>query len=347
MTTKEHSDNDSNVSAAASAENDAATMSRRNFLGSSTIGLGAAAAMLSTQALAEGKGPRIPSIRIGDAIRKSLEEEPAAPTFEGRGMSGAEVFANLCKQEGLAALFCCPGNYTIINALAAVGIPSYGGRTEGSMCAMADGFSRSTGEVTATSGTEGPGFTHMIMNIAAANSARTPLLVLASNMTLAGEDREAFIQHSYQQPTTQGLKKYGKRIIDPARIHEYGAYAFRNLKSGVPQPVHLDFPAEVTRARFKAPTELRDFYDKSKYAGPGRERRLRAHPEGIPRGARAGLQARARSQGVDADQLPGHQGIHGWPRVRAGRVAAHRTGRRSVCTLMAAEVRRQNRPSPR
>jgi thiamine pyrophosphate-dependent acetolactate synthase large subunit-like protein len=263
MTTKEHGGSDSN--AAASLDNDAATMSRRNFLGSSAIGLGAAATMLSAQALAEGKGPRIPSIRIADAIKKSLEEEPAAATFEGRGMTGAEVFANLCKQEGLAALFCCPGNYTIINALAAVGIPSYGGRTEGSMCAMADGFSRSTGEVTATSGTEGPGFTHMIMNIAAANSARTPLLVLASNMTLAGEDREAFIQHSYQQPTTQGLRKYGKRIIDPARVHEYGAYAFRNLKSGVPQPVHLDFPAEVTRARFKAPTELRDFYDKSKY----------------------------------------------------------------------------------
>jgi len=45
--------------------------------------------------------------------------------------------------------------------------------------AAADGFSRATGEVVATSGTEGPGFTNMIMNIAAANAARTPLLVLA------------------------------------------------------------------------------------------------------------------------------------------------------------------------
>ena len=49
------------------------------------------------------------------------------------------------------------------------------GRTEGAMCAAADGFSRATGEATATSGTAGPGFTHMIMNIAAANAARTPL----------------------------------------------------------------------------------------------------------------------------------------------------------------------------
>jgi len=241
-------------------------VSRRNFLRTSAVGLGgAAAAVMSAHTLAAGKGPPIPSIRLSEAFKTSLAEEPSTSSFEGRGMSGAEVFANLCKKEELAALFCCPGNYTIINALAAVGIPSFGGRTEGAMCAMADGFARTTGEVTATSGTEGPGFTHMIMNIAAANSARSPLLVLASNMTLAGEDREAFIQHSMQQPTTDGMKKFGKRIIDPARIHEYGAYAFRNLKSGVPQPVHLDFPSDVTRARFKAPTDLRDFYDKSKY----------------------------------------------------------------------------------
>ena len=113
----------------------------------------------------------------------------------------------------------------------------------------------------------------MIMNIAAANAARTPLLVLASNMTLAGDDREAFIQQGYQQPLTEGIRKYGKRLIDPARVHEYGAYAFRHLKSGLPGPVHLDFPAEVARARFKSATELKDFYDKTRYRSESR-----AHP---------------------------------------------------------------------
>ena len=245
------------------------TNSRREFLRLAGAGIGsAAAAGLSGAALAADAmpGPNdIPSIRLADAFKASLAEAPTASSFEGAGMTGADVFGQLCKGEDLAALFCCPGNYTIINALAAAGIPTYGGRTEGSMCAMADGFSRATGEVVATSGTEGPGFTHMIMNIAAANAARTPLLVLASNMTLAGEDREAFIQHADQQPTTVGMRKFGKRLIDPSRIHEYGATAFRHLKSGVPQPVHLDFPAEVARARFKAPSELKDFYDKNKY----------------------------------------------------------------------------------
>ncbi|HYL72764.1 MAG TPA: thiamine pyrophosphate-binding protein [Bryobacteraceae bacterium] len=231
-------------------------------------GLLAAAALARTGALFAA--PSIPSVRIPNDIPASMNEPAHVGSFEGRGMTGAEVFAKLCKDEDLAALFCCPGNYTVINAIAAAGVPSYGGRSEGSMCAAADGFSRVTGEVTACSGTEGPGFTNMIMNIAGAHAARTPLLVLASNMQISGDDRETFVQTSYQQPVTTGFKKYGKRLIAPDRVWEYGAYAFRNLKSGVPGPVHLDFPGEVARARFTDPSKLKDFYTKEKYRSESR-----------------------------------------------------------------------------
>jgi acetolactate synthase I/II/III large subunit len=239
--------------------------SRRNFL-MTPAGAGAIAAAIATPGqLFAGTSANVPTIRIPKEIPATLNEDPKVGTFEGRGMTGAEVFAKLCKQEDLAAMFCCPGNYTVINAMAAAGIPSYGGRSEGPMCAAADGFSRVTGEATACSGTEGPGFTHMIMNIASAHAARTPLLVLASNMQIAGDDREAFIQTGYQQPITTGMKKFGKRLIAPDRVWEYGAYAFRNMKSGVPGPVHLDFPGEVARARFTDPANLKDFYTKDKY----------------------------------------------------------------------------------
>ena len=235
--------------------------SRRDFLKPAAVaGVAAAVRPLNLAAAVN-----IPSIRIPAEVATSLGETPQPGSFEGRGMTGAQVFAELCKQEELAALFCCPGNYTVIHAIAAAGIPSYGGRREGAMCAAADGFSRVTGEVAACSGTEGPGFTNMIMDIAAANAARTPLLVLASNTTFAGEDREAFIQTGYQQPTTEGLKKYGKRIVAPDRVYEYGGYAFRNLKTGVPGPVHLDFPAEVASARFTDPSRLKMHYAKEKY----------------------------------------------------------------------------------
>ena len=237
--------------------------SRRNFLAPAAAGAAAAAVISPGHLFAAGTP--IPSIRIPKEVTETASEPIRLGSFDGQGMTGAEVFAKACKDESLAALFCCPGNYPVIQAISAAGIPSYGGRSEGSMTSAADGFSRVTGEVTACSGTEGPGFTNMIMNIAVAHRARTPLLVLASNVTIATDDREYFIQTGYQQPTTEGLKKYGKRLIDPKRVHEYAAYAFRHLKTGVPGPVHLDFPGEVVRARFTDASQLTDYYGKEKY----------------------------------------------------------------------------------
>jgi thiamine pyrophosphate-dependent acetolactate synthase large subunit-like protein len=238
---------------------------RRSFFAvPAAAGAVAASSILSNAEMLAESG--IESITIPKEIAANLAEAPKPGAFDNKGgISGAEIFAKLCKEEDLAAMFCCPGNYTVINAIAAAGVPTYGGRSEGSMCAAADGFSRVTGETVACSGTEGPGFTNMIMNIASAHAARTPMLVLASNMTVAGDDREAFIQTGYQQPTTTGMKKYGKRLIAADRVHEYGAYAFRNLKSGVPGCVHLDFPAEVARTKFEDPAKLKDFYSKEKY----------------------------------------------------------------------------------
>src|SRR5688500_4760432 len=222
---------------------------RRQFLVGAAPAVAAAAALGPADAFAQtaSAAPAIPSIRVPSEIPAALSEAPLETSFEGTGMMGADVFARLCKAEGLAAMFCCPGNYTVTHAIAAAGIPSYGGRTEGTMAAAADGYARATGEVVACSGTEGPGFTNMITSIASAYYARIPLLVLASNVQLTSEDRETGIQAMYQQPITEGIKKYGKRMILPNRVHEYGAYAFRELKTGVPGPVHLDFPGEVAR----------------------------------------------------------------------------------------------------
>lgn len=252
------------------------SVSRRNFVARGAV---AAAVAAGAQAKASSTEPRDANIRLPAEIPASRAEPERPAEFP---MSGAQVFAKACKAEGLAALFCAPGNYVVINAIASEGIPSYGGRTEGMMCAAADGFSRVTGEVAAASGTEGPGFTNMIMNIASANAARSPLLVLASNMTLALDDTEHAIQRVYQQPTTEGMKKYGKRLISPERVHEYAAYAFRQLKTGVPRPVHLDFPGEVARATFDNPEDLRYFYDRSKYRTDSKPH---ASPKDIARAA--------------------------------------------------------------
>lgn len=245
-------------------------VTRRNFIQKAVVGAGVAAAALGASA------KNLPAVALGadapvdrsEAIRIPSEFATAknAPLQKiDFPMTGAQIFARACKEEGVAALFCCPGNYNVIHAVAATGIPVFGGRHEGSMAHAADAFIRITGEIAMCSGTEGPGFTDMICAIACANAARTPLLVTASNMAIFQEDTEAGIQLSYQQPTTEGLRKYGKRLITPSRVHEYAGYAFRQLRSGVPRPVHLDFPAEVSSAKFKDSSDLTYYYDKTKY----------------------------------------------------------------------------------
>ena len=257
-------------------------VSRRTFLQHAVTGAGAtAAAAVGATAVAAEADVATPAIRIPAEFAAARTATLPAIDFP---MTGAQVFARACKEEGVAALFSCPGNYPVIHAIASTGIPAYGGRHEGSMAHAADAFIRITGEIAACSGTEGPGFTDMICAIACANAARTPLLVLASNMSIYQEDTEAGIQLGYQQPTTEGLKKYGKRLINPKRVHEYAGYAFRQLKSGVPKPVHLDFPAEVASAKFKDASELEFFHDKSRYRT---ESRPHPSPAGHHQGGRA------------------------------------------------------------
>jgi thiamine pyrophosphate-dependent acetolactate synthase large subunit-like protein len=242
-------------------------VSRRKFLRNAVAGAGVTAATLGSREAAEaqGAGANGSAATAGVQIPSAFAAaKTAVPTELKFPLTGAQVFAQACKEQGVAALFCCPGNYGLIHAIAATGIPAYGGRHEGTMAHAADAFIASTGEIAVCSGTEGPGFTNMISAIAAANAKRTPLLLIASNMAMANEDTESGIQLMYQQPTTQGLKKYGKRLIDPKRVHEYTAYAFRQLKSGVPGPVHLDFPLEVASARFNSPSDLEYYYDKAK-----------------------------------------------------------------------------------
>jgi len=237
--------------------------SRRDFIKTAALGAGLSAI---AGGAAKAATPDVADRPI--ARPKPFEEIAKAPVKEfAFPAAGGDIFAKACKDEGLAALFCCPGNYDIVSAIANAGIPCYGGRGEGPMASAADAFIRVTGEVAAASGTEGPGFTNMICAIAAANSCRTPMLVLASNMNVRGDDTERGIQRGYQQPLTEGIKKYGKRVVTKERVHEYAGYAFRALKTGVPGPVHLDFVNESTgrESEIAGETDMDGYWSKERY----------------------------------------------------------------------------------
>src|SRR5262245_27503458 len=110
-------------------------MSRRKFL-TPVVTRPAAAAVVTPGTLIATETP-IPSIRIPKDVVVSLAKPAQVGSFE-KGITNAEVFAKACKEENLAAMFCCPENYQIINAIAKAGIPSFGGRHEGSMASATD-----------------------------------------------------------------------------------------------------------------------------------------------------------------------------------------------------------------
>ena len=120
------------------------------------IGAGGTAATLGTGSLAFAESEEASETKI--SVPKEILEQVDAPLPEiDFPMTGADVFGRACKEEGLAALFCCPGNYDVTHSIRHHGIPAYSGRHEGSMCHAADAFIRVSGEIAAASGTEGPG----------------------------------------------------------------------------------------------------------------------------------------------------------------------------------------------
>ncbi|MFS8197995.1 thiamine pyrophosphate-binding protein [Streptomyces sp. CWNU-52B] len=75
------------------------------------------------------------------------------------------------------------GNFHLTNAMVAAGSRFVAARHEGGAATMADAYARMSGEVAAVSVHQGPGLTNAMTGVAEAAKSRTPLLVLAAEVT--------------------------------------------------------------------------------------------------------------------------------------------------------------------
>ncbi|MFE2041903.1 thiamine pyrophosphate-binding protein [Streptomyces sp. NPDC059477] len=75
------------------------------------------------------------------------------------------------------------GNFHVTNALIASGVRFVAARHEGGAATMADAYARMSGRVTALTVHQGPGLTNALTGIAEAAKSRTPLVVLAPEVT--------------------------------------------------------------------------------------------------------------------------------------------------------------------
>src|SRR5580700_5931743 len=89
-------------------------VTRRSFIHKAVVGAGAAAAALGANAAENSTNAAVEEANVEAAhpIRTPEEFAVAKATPLQKidfPMTGAQVFAQACKEEGVAAMFCCPG----------------------------------------------------------------------------------------------------------------------------------------------------------------------------------------------------------------------------------------------
>ncbi|SES43788.1 Acetolactate synthase large subunit [Streptomyces sp. yr375] len=100
------------------------------------------------------------------------------------------------------------GNFHLTNAMVAAGARFVAARHEGGAATMADAYARVSGTLAALSVHQGPGLTNALTGIAEAAKSRTPLLVLAAEVT---EPRSNF--HIDQDALARAVDAVPMRVI--------------------------------------------------------------------------------------------------------------------------------------
>ncbi|MFE4667038.1 thiamine pyrophosphate-binding protein [Streptomyces sp. NPDC056716] len=100
-------------------------------------------------------------------------------------MRVVEVIGRALTEAGVKQVFGVvgSGNFHLTNAMVAGGSRFVAARHEGGAATMADSYARTSGSVAALSVHQGPGLTNAMTGIAEAAKSRTPLLVLAAEVT--------------------------------------------------------------------------------------------------------------------------------------------------------------------
>ncbi|MDQ1043193.1 thiamine pyrophosphate-binding protein [Streptomyces sp. V4I2] len=123
-------------------------------------------------------------------------------------MKVAEAVGRALTEAGVRQVFGVvgSGNFHLTNAMIAAGSRFVAARHEGGAATMADAYTRMSGTVAALSVHQGPGLTNALTGVAEAAKSRTPLLVLAAEVTEPRSnfyvDQEA-LAHALGVPTAR------------------------------------------------------------------------------------------------------------------------------------------------
>ncbi|HYF48136.1 MAG TPA: biosynthetic-type acetolactate synthase large subunit [Planctomycetota bacterium] len=174
------------------------------------------------------------------------------------GMVGARLLLECLKNEGVKYIFGYPGGATIPIYDALYSFPDIKHilvRHEQGAAHMADGYSRTSGDVGVCMGTSGPGATNLVTGIA------TAFMDSIAMVAITGQVRSNLIgSDAFQEADITGIcrpiTKHSYLIKDVNDIPRVVKEAFHIARTGRPGPVLIDIPRDIQDHKYSGPVDV-------------------------------------------------------------------------------------------
>jgi len=139
------------------------------------------------------------------------------------------------------------GDQDIWLGLRDAGIKFVLSHSERSSGAMADAYARITGKPSFTYGQWGPGAALCVSGVTDAYWGKSPVICITSSMHSGSLYKYAYQGIDDQQSLFASVTKWNVLVPNIARLPDILRTAIRTAMTGVPGPVHIDIPFELTR----------------------------------------------------------------------------------------------------
>ena len=188
-------------------------------------------------------------------------------------MTGAQILIECLKKEGVEYVFGLPGGAILptFDALYDSGLKFILVRHEQGASHMADGFGRATGRPGVCMVTSGPAATNTVTGLATAYMDSAPMVCITGQVATHAIGSDAF-QEADVIGITRPVTKHNYLVKDVRHLARTVKEAFHIARTGRPGPVLIDFPVDVSRAKyeFEYPKEvhIRGYQPKAVSASP-------------------------------------------------------------------------------
>ncbi len=164
-------------------------------------------------------------------------------------MTGGEALARQLVREGVKLVFGLPGVqlYGALAGLRDERVRFITTRHEQATTYMADGYARAGGGFGTALVVPGPGLLNASAGLSTAYSASSPVLMLCGQVPKRYLGRDVGVLHEVndQMEAIAPITKWRRRVLEVAEVPGAVQAAVRQLKTGRPRPVHLEFPPDV------------------------------------------------------------------------------------------------------